>query len=63
METIVCNFHDDTSEIVGKFQLKGGDDADKATWMDLTASLDLFASHADFLRSVAYSHGASSKSL
>ena len=42
-------------------QLKGGDDAEKAQWQDLSGKMDLFASHADFLRSVAESLHASLK--
>lgn len=58
METIACNFHDETGEVVGSFKLEGGDDATKAQWMELGAHLKLFASHKDFLRQVAAMHDA-----
>jgi hypothetical protein len=58
METIACNFHDENGEIVGLFKLQGGDDAEHATWLDLSSKLALFASHVDFLREVASSHRA-----
>ena len=53
METIACNFHDETGEIANLFKLEGGDDAEHATWMELNSGLKLFASHVDFLRHVA----------
>jgi hypothetical protein len=46
---------------VGRLVLEGGDDADKAQWMDLHGKVDLFASHSDFLHSVAESLHASLK--
>ena len=52
METLACNFHDDSSEIVCHFKLEGGDDAENAKWIDLSSKLSLFASHKDFLRAV-----------
>lgn len=58
METIACNFHDEHGDIVGQFKLQGGDDAEKATWHDLSSKLKLFASHVDFLRQVAIIHKA-----
>lgn len=58
METIACNFHDDTGYVVGGFKLQGGDDAEHATWLELNSSLKLFASHVDFLRQVASMHNA-----
>jgi hypothetical protein len=36
-----------------------GDDAMNVQWMDLCGSLDLYASHVDFLSEVAKSHSAS----
>jgi ADP-ribose pyrophosphatase len=53
METIACNFHDETGTLVGSFNLVGGDDAEHATWMEMSSNLRLFASHVDFLREVA----------
>ena len=36
-----------------------GDDAMNVQWMDLSGSLDLYASHIDFLAEVAKNHNAS----
>ena len=59
METLACNFHDENSEIIGFFELKGGDDAESAKWIDLSSELMLFASHKDFLHNVAVMHNSS----
>ena len=53
METIACNFHDETGNLIGSFELKGGDDATHAQWIELNSNLKLFASHSDFLQQVA----------
>lgn len=58
METIACNFHDETGDLIGNLCLKGGDDATSATWIELNKSLKLFASHYDFVEHVATMHGA-----
>lgn len=58
METIACNFHDETGDLIGCLELKGGDDANHATWMELSKNLKLFASHYDFLEHVATIHNA-----
>lgn len=58
METIACNFHDKNGNIIGNIELKGGDDAKHAKWLKLDSSLDLFASHHDFLQEVAIVHNA-----
>lgn len=58
METLACNFHDETGNIVGQFKLEGGDDAKDARWMELSRDLKLFASHVDLLREVAVLHRA-----
>ncbi len=58
METQACNFHDEHSSLVGKFELTGGDDAENARWLDINKDLNLFASHTDFLRAVAEIHKA-----
>ncbi len=39
-------------------QLIIGDDAKKVRWMDLSAELQLYASHSDFLKRVALMHKA-----
>ncbi len=58
METIACNFHDETGDLVGKLLLKGGDDANHSKWIDLNKNLRLFASHYDFLEQVVTIHNA-----
>jgi hypothetical protein len=58
METIACNFHDGTGDLIGMFKLKGGDDADHAMWIELNSNLKLFASHYDFLEEVALLHNS-----
>ena len=58
METLACNFHDETGDLVGMFALQGGDDAEHATWMTLNSSIKLFASHYDFLDKVVKMHDA-----
>jgi hypothetical protein len=58
METIACNFHDEKGDLVGTLNLKGGDDADHAVWLELNRNLKLFASHVDFLKQVAILHKA-----
>ncbi len=58
METIACNFHDETGGLIGNLCLKGGDDATHAVWIELNSNLKLFASHYDFIEHVATMHGA-----
>lgn len=58
METVAMNFHDDDGKHVGKFNLKAGDDAANVQWMDVSNSLDLYASHLQLLKSVAERLGA-----
>lgn len=52
METIAVNFHDDAGELVGKFQLRAGDDAKNVKWIDINEKLNLYASHLDLIKSV-----------
>jgi ADP-ribose pyrophosphatase len=58
METVAFNFHDSTGEFVGKLQLHAGDDAVGVKWMDIDQSLQLYATHADFVRIVVERLGA-----
>lgn len=58
METIVYNFHDESGEVVGKFDLEAGDDACSVKWMDVNSKLKLYANHAIFLEKVANRHSA-----
>lgn len=53
METVAMNFHDNTGENVGKFQLKAGDDAKDIDWIDINNNLKLYASHVNFIEIVA----------
>ncbi|CAF4326478.1 unnamed protein product, partial [Rotaria sp. Silwood2] len=58
METTAYNFHDEDNENLALINVQAGDDATHAFWHDLDPELPLFASHADFLRRVAYLHKA-----
>ena len=58
METVAFNFHDESGDKIGKFDLKAGDDAKDLKWMKLSDELELYASHKLFLGKVAESHGA-----
>lgn len=53
METVACNFHDETGDNVGRFELHAGDDAVGVEWKDVDSSLKLYASHSDFIRKTA----------
>eukprot|EP00111_Clytia_hemisphaerica_P020922 TCONS_00061696-protein len=58
METVACNFHDDTGEVFGEFQLKAGDDAQAVRWQRVSGNIPLFASHVGILEQVAKMHNA-----
>ncbi|KAL4223959.1 ADP catabolic process [Mactra antiquata] len=58
METKAKNFHDDTGTSVGAFELNAGDDAADCKWMDIDSSLNLYASHTDFLKRTSEIHNA-----
>lgn len=53
METEAVNYHDETGEIMDNLTLEAGDDAGKVKWMDISDKLKLYASHAQFIKSVA----------
>lgn len=53
METVAVNFHDETGQFVGKFNLKAGDDAKNVKWVDIDQNLSLYASHSEFIEAVA----------
>ena len=54
METSVYNFHDDHSNgSISNLQLVAGDDAKNVTWMDISSSLKLYASHKNFIQRVS----------
>lgn len=52
IETVAVNFHDDNGESAGKFHLNAGDDAQNVQWMDVDGSLNLYASHCNFIEAV-----------
>uniref|UniRef100_A0A224YQV3 ADP-ribose pyrophosphatase n=1 Tax=Rhipicephalus zambeziensis TaxID=60191 RepID=A0A224YQV3_9ACAR len=52
METVACNFHDESGNITGKFTLEAGDDAAKVKWTDINKELRLYASHSDLVHKV-----------
>lgn len=52
METVAVNFHDESGETFCKFKLHAGDDAGKVKWMEISADLKLYASHATFVKNV-----------
>jgi ADP-ribose pyrophosphatase len=58
METVARNFHDENGDGLGKFQLTAGDDAVGVKWTDVSESLNLYASHRDFVEVVAKLHNA-----
>merc|ERR1719445_1128949 len=58
METVAFNFHDADGDIVGKFNLKAGDDAARVKWMKIDKDLQLYASHNCLIRRVVELHKA-----
>lgn len=58
METVAVNFHDEDGNVFSKFKLHAGDDAGAVQWLELAGSLDLYASHIQFLKKAADMHGA-----
>ncbi|XP_063716344.1 transient receptor potential cation channel subfamily M member-like 2 isoform X3 [Symsagittifera roscoffensis] len=57
METVAVNFHDQDGKLKDS-QLQGGDDATSAFWQEISSSLNLYASHYDFIKRTAELHGA-----
>lgn len=53
METDAYNFHDENGASVAKFKLHAGDDATGVQWMPITKDIKLYASHSDFVHTVA----------
>ena len=58
IETTAQNFHDQSGEFVGHISLNAGDDAIGVSWLDISANLNLYASHTKLLEIVANKHGA-----
>ncbi|XP_032517622.2 ADP-ribose pyrophosphatase, mitochondrial [Danaus plexippus] len=52
METTAYNYHDETGTTVGALNLKAGDDAVGVQWVDITPTLNLYASHKDIVNKV-----------
>ncbi|XP_048465660.1 ADP-ribose pyrophosphatase, mitochondrial-like [Rhincodon typus] len=52
VETVAVNFHDETGDSVGQLDLHSGDDAGHVQWSDIDQSLQLYATHSHFLKSV-----------
>lgn len=52
METTAVHFHDEENESVGALTLEAGDDAVGVRWMDIDGGLNLYASHASFIKTV-----------
>uniref|UniRef100_UPI00398F4FE5 ADP-ribose pyrophosphatase, mitochondrial-like isoform X1 n=2 Tax=Pristiophorus japonicus TaxID=55135 RepID=UPI00398F4FE5 len=53
METVAANFHDDAGDSVGQLDLHAGDDAKHVQWSDIGQDLQLYATHSNFMKSVA----------
>lgn len=52
METVAMNFHDETGDQVGQFNLEAGDDAAKVQWSEVNSNLKLYASHSEIIKTV-----------
>lgn len=50
METVAYNFHDESGDIVAKFEFKAGDDAKNLKWIDIDGTLSLYASHKEIIK-------------
>ncbi|CAF3054207.1 unnamed protein product [Rotaria sp. Silwood2] len=50
METVAMHFHDETGQLTDHLDLHAGDDADKVVWCTVDQTLQLYASHKDFLK-------------
>ncbi|CAF3346898.1 unnamed protein product [Rotaria sp. Silwood2] len=50
METVAMHFHDETGQLTDHLDLHAGDDADKVVWCTVDRTLQLYASHKDFLK-------------
>lgn len=52
METVVYHVHDEDGAIVGKLDLKAGDDAKDVEWRDIDSNLNLYADHKKFIQMI-----------
>ena len=57
METTAVNCHADDNE-VDDWQFKAGSDAKQVAWLEITSSLNLYASHIKLIELVAEYHKA-----
>lgn len=53
METMAFNFHDGTGSAVKRLYFNAGDDAKNIKWIDLSGSIELYASHRAIVQIVA----------
>ena len=58
METVAVNFHDDIGEVFNRIKLQAGDDAGAVSWIEINKHIQLYASHSEFIRTVAVKRGA-----
>lgn len=58
METVAFNFHDEKGDTIGGITLEAGDDAKNVRWIDISDSLELYASHKDLIKKTAEKHKA-----
>lgn len=58
LETVVQSFHDGGNKVFKNFELKAGDDASNVQWMDIDSSIELYATHKEFIQKVANKYKA-----
>ncbi|XP_047617600.1 ADP-ribose pyrophosphatase, mitochondrial-like [Phacochoerus africanus] len=58
IETEAVNYHDETGKVMDHLPPEAGDDAKEVRWVDINDKLKLYASHSQFIRSVAEKRGA-----
>ena len=60
IESHAVNFHISPDDVnIINLKLKAGSDAKNAEWIDIHSSLNLYASHKQFIENVALIHNAS----
>ena len=57
METVAKNYHDEKGEFK-EFDLEAGDDSGKVQWKDVDSTLNLYASHYEYVKCTAENLGA-----
>nr|CAB3267284.1 transient receptor potential cation channel subfamily M member 2-like [Phallusia mammillata] len=58
IETVAINFHDDSGEVIGNLSVSPGYEAKGAKWKRIEASFKLFASHQNYIKTVAEKRNA-----